>query len=536
MLDELSVRNLGLIPTAHLEPGPGLVVITGETGTGKTLLLGALRLLRGEQARKDQIGPDGDEITVEARFVEGNEERVLGRRVDRRRSRASIDGSMATAGNLAEVLGGALDVVGQHDRTLLSEPRAVRRLLDGAMAEAGREALTRYATAWATLVGTEEQAAALGGDHRALERELDMVRFQRDEIAAAGFVRGEDEEMAERASRLRNSEELRERLVAVRNAAGEGGASATLENADRELRAASRTAPSLSPLVDLSGQLNELLSEFNAEIARVSADLDHDPQDLERVEQRLALLGDLKRKYGDDLNAVLMFEADAAARAEELETLLERSGEIAGALAVARADVTEAADALRRQRRETGERISANTIEHLQDLGFSDPCVAFRVTERDPGPEGADQVVLEFASDRGLVPGPVSKIASGGELSRLILALRLASGTSDASIIAFDEIDAGTGGTTALAMGAKLKHLALGRQVFCVTHLPQVAAFAESHFVVRREGNTATVTELEGDERLEELSRMLAGLPDSERGREHAAELLTIAQRSPTAS
>lgn len=532
MLDELSVGNLGLIPIAHLEPGPGLVVITGETGTGKTLLLGALRLLRGEQARKDQIGPNGDATTVEARFVEGSEEHILGRSVDRRRSRGSIDGAMATAGDLAAALLGVLDVVGQHDRTLLSEPRAVRRLLDGAMAEAGRKALAGYGAAWETLIVAEEQAAALGGDRRALERELDMVRFQRDEIDAAGFVPGEDAEIAERASRLRNSEELRERLAAVQIAAGESGASAALESADRELRAASRTAPSLSPLADMSAQLNELLAEFNTEIGRVSADLDHDPEDLERVEQRLALLGDLKRKYGNDLDAVLMFEAEATDRAEELESLLHRSDEIAGVLALARIDVTEAAGALRRQRRKTGERISATTIGHLQDLGFSDPYVAFRVTERDPGPGGADQVVLEFASDRGLVPGPVAKIASGGELSRLILALRLAAGTSDASIIAFDEIDAGTGGATALAMGRKLKDLAAGRQVFCVTHLPQVAAYAETHFVVRRDGNTAAVSELHGDERLEELSRMLAGLPDSERGREHAAELLTIAGAS----
>jgi len=532
MLDELSVDNLGLIPSARIEPGPGLVVITGETGTGKTLLLGALRLLRGEQAREDQIGPSGDETAIEARFVEGDEERILGRRVDRRRSRATIDGAMATAGNLAEALTGVLDVVGQHDRTLLSEPRAVRKLLDGSMSDAGRDALSVYRAAWESLVDTEAQAAALGGDHRALERELDMVRFQRDEIVAAGFETGEDNEIAERASRLRNSEELRERLAAVETAAGESGASAALENADRELRAASRTAPSLEPLADLSSQLNELLSEFNAEIARASADLDHDPHDLERVEQRLALLGDLKRKYGDDLDAVLTFEADAASRADELEMLLQQSGEIADLLVVARNHVEDAASSLREQRREAAQAISGRAIEHLRDLGFSDPYVGFRITEREPGPDGADRVVLEFASDSGLTPGPVAKIASGGELSRLILALRLASGTSDASIIAFDEIDAGTGGATALAMGAKLKDLAAGRQVFCVTHLPQVAAYAESHFVVRREGNTATVHELVGDERLEELSRMLAGLPDSERGREHAAELLTIADGS----
>jgi len=532
MLDELSVGNLGLIPSARIEPGRGLVVITGETGTGKTLLLGALRLLRGEQARKDQIGPNGDETTVEARFVHDGEEHILGRRVDRRRSRASIDGAMATAGNLAEALAGILDVVGQHDRTLLSESKAVRRLVDGALTEAGAEALSLYRDRWQVLIDTESQAAALGGDHRALERELDMVRFQRDEIEAAGFAKGDDDDLLSRASRLRNSEELRERLAAVQTAAGESGASAALESADRELRAASRTAPSLKPLTELSGQLNELLTEFNTEINRLSADLDHEPQDLERIEQRLALLGDLKRKYGDNLDAVLLFETEAAERATELEDLLDRSGEIADLLTLARSDVREAADVLTGHRRAAAQRISTDAIEHLKDLGFADPYVGFNVSQRDVGPDGADQIVLEFASDGGLAPGPVGKIASGGELSRLILALRLASGTADASIIAFDEIDAGTGGATALAMGAKLKDLARGRQVFCVTHLPQVAAYAETHFVVRREANTATVSELQGEQRLEELSRMLAGLPDSKRGREHAAELVAMADAS----
>ncbi|MEA2009596.1 MAG: AAA family ATPase, partial [Actinomycetota bacterium] len=407
MLDELSVGNLGLIPSARIEPGPGLVVITGETGTGKTLLLGALRLLRGEQARKDQIGPNADETTVEGRFVEDGVEHILGRRVDRRRSRASIDGAMATAGNLADALAGVLDVVGQHDRTLLGDPRTVRRLLDGAMDNDGREAVSRYGDAWQILVDTERQAAALGGDHRALERELDMVRFQRDEIATAGFAHGDDEDLANRASRLRHSEELRERLAAVDRAAGESGASASLESADRELRAASRTVPSLAPLADLSGQLNELLAEFNAEIARVSTDLEHDPQDLERVEQRLAVLGDLKRKYGDDLDAVLAFGAEATERAVELEALLDRSGEIAELLVGARSDVEKAASALRTERGTAANAISKEAIKHLRDLGFSDPYVGFRITEREPGPDGSDDVVLEFASDRALDPGPV---------------------------------------------------------------------------------------------------------------------------------
>jgi len=528
-IDELRVTNLGLIPSAAIEPGLGLVAISGETGTGKTLLLGALRLLRGEPAHKDQIGPSGDETAVEARLIDGDGEHVLSRRVNRSRSRAAIDGSLATAANLAETLDGVLDVVGQHDRTLLREPAAVRRLLDGSLTAAGIDALARYRTAWARLVEVEAEAAALGGDRRALERELDMIRFQCDEIAAAGFEPGDEEDLASRAARLRNSEELRERLAAAANAAGDDGAAGMLDVTVRELAAASRTDPSLTDLAELGAEVAQLLGELNTGIAGVAADLEHDPAELETVEQRLAILGDLKRKYGDDLAAVLAFREQGEARAAELASLLERADVIGALVAEARTGVTNAAAELTRHRVETGTALASAAVDHLKDLGFTDPVVVFSVEPRDPGPDGADRVSLQFASDAALTPAPVTRIASGGELSRLILALRLAAGAADVSIIAFDEIDAGIGGVTALEMGRKLKALSRGRQVFCVTHLPQVAAFADRHFVVTRDGNVATVAPVEGDERLEEISRMLAGVPDSEQGRGHAAELLDLA-------
>lgn len=529
MLDELRVHNLGLIPAAELQPGPGLVVITGETGTGKTLLLGALRLLRGEQARKEQIGPSGDETVVEARFVNGLGERILTRTVNRGRSRATIDGTMATAASLKAALDGVLDVVGQHDRTLLREASAVRNLLDGALDAGGVDALRRYRTVWSEMVDIEREADALGGDRRVLERELDMVRFQRDEIEASGFKAGDEAELIQRAARLRNAEELSERLSRAEHAGGENGAAETLDTVTRELHAAARTDPSLTPLTEMAAQVAELLSALNTEIAGVAADLEHDPRELALVEARVAALSDLKRKYGDDLDAVLAFKANAATRAAELEALLARSEEIGAMLSEARRSVDGAAAALTRHRTIAGARLAAEATGHLKDLGFSDPVVVFAITERQPGPDGADRITLEFASDRALQPAPVSKIASGGELSRLVLALRLAAGVADVSIVAFDEIDAGVGGSTALAMGKKLKALARKRQVFCVTHLPQVAAFADRHFAVAREGNVASVSMLEGDRRLEELSRMLAGLPDSAQGRGHAAELLEIA-------
>lgn len=241
------------------------------------------------------------------------------------------------------------------------------------------------------------------------------------------------------------------------------------------------------------------------------------------------MLADLRRKYGDDLDSVLAFGADAARRADELEALLVDAGDLEAAHGDAVAAVGSVGAALRKARAKAADRLAKGAVAHLIDLGFAAPVVEFRIDRADPGPNGVDRIVLEFSSDASLAAKPAAKIASGGELSRLALALRLAAGIEDATVIAFDEIDAGTGGATALAMGKKLATLSVGRQVFCVTHLPQVAAFADQHFIVQREGTTATVTAVDGEARVEELSRMLAGLPESERGREHAAELLVLA-------
>ncbi|MCZ6460662.1 MAG: AAA family ATPase [Actinobacteria bacterium] len=215
MLDELIVHNLGLIPEARFEPGAGLVVITGETGAGKTLLLGALRLLTGEIARKDQIGPTGKEAWVEGRFIVDGEEHVVRRRVDASRSRAYVDGKMVPAGAIAEQFASLVDIVGQHDRNALAEPAAVRALIDGAFDVSGTERLDTYREAWASLQAIEAKVDQLGGDQRALQRERDVVQFQATEISEAGFNTGDDVDLGRLATRLRNAESLGERLAAA---------------------------------------------------------------------------------------------------------------------------------------------------------------------------------------------------------------------------------------------------------------------------------------------------------------------------------
>ncbi len=533
MLDELIVHNLGIIGGAHLEPGPGFVVVTGETGAGKTMLLGALRLLIGANARRDLVGPANAEATVDGRFLDEDRESTVRRRVNGEgRSKAYLNGSMVPVRALQERAEGLVEVIGQHDHMVLTSQHGARRLVDGILGRDGRKALAAYTEAWRELVLVRQKLELLGGSRRELERELEMVSFQADEITRGGFHPGDDADLATRADRLRNAEDLALGFATALNSLGDEGASARLAEAAAELGRMARLDPSLADVRDRLEDLSSDLAEVMLDVAAYAADLDHEPTELDRIEGRIAELNRLRRKYGESLDEVLAFAAGASERAEEITELLSTADDLAGALASAEERAELAAEGLTKARTKAARSLAGTAIDHLRELGMSDPLVELSVTPGELGPTGADRVHLQFASDATLAPGPASKVASGGELSRLTLALRLAAGVDDASLLAFDEVDAGIGGATALAMGEKLAELSRGRQLFCVTHLPQVAAFADAHYVVEREGSRAAVRRVDGPERLEELSRMLGGLPDSERGQLHAAELLAAAQRS----
>jgi DNA repair protein RecN (Recombination protein N) len=282
-------------------------------------------------------------------------------------------------------------------------------------------------------------------------------------------------------------------------------------------------------VADQSAAAVAVLSELGTELRVAFESVQTDPGGGEAIEQRLAQLGDLRRKYGDTLDEVLEFAKGAEHRHAELTGLLAGAERLEIDVAEARQVVAGLGRRLLAARDATAGRIAGAAIAHLQELGLSTPAVRLVVEPAEPGPEGADNVRLLFASDDRLEPGPVGRVASGGELSRLVLSLRLAGGTGRSPIVAFDEIDAGVGGKTALALGRKLAALARNRQVLCVTHLPQVAAFADRHFVVTRTEAAVEVSAVEQEQRLEELARMLAGLPDSEQGRSHAGELLAMA-------
>jgi len=530
MLDELHVENLGIIQSATIEPGAGLVAVTGETGAGKTLLLGALRLLRGDSAGSDRIGPHGDEARVEGRFLLDGDEVVASRRITTNRSRAHLDGSMVPAKALSDRFDGLIEIVAQHEHVTLGREASLRRILDGLLDDAGRALLDAYRAAWTSLADLERESSTIGGDERTLARELDLLRHQAAEIEAAALSSQEDEELVATLRRLRHAGEISESLGAALDGLGDDNHAVDLLRVSLDQ---TRTAAKLDPALDgLAGRIEGVIAaaeEILSELRGSLAETQHEPGALAAAETRGAVIADLKRKYGATIDEVLEFAETATLKATEIANALERAETISAEIGAARLSAIEAGRKLAGARSTAATRLSDSARAGLQSLGFRDPTLVLQVADAEPGPGGADRISLSFASDAALNPGPVTKVASGGELSRLVLAVRVAAGVADAPIVAFDEVDAGVGGSTALAMGEQLASLARNGQALVVTHLPQVAAFADRHFVVERDGAAATVRQVEGPERLAEIARMLGGMEESERGRLHAEELLALA-------
>jgi DNA repair protein RecN (Recombination protein N) len=526
MLEHLAAKNLGLIKDAELIPAAGLTVITGETGAGKTLLLGALRLLLGETSDSSIVGPFGDQAVAEGLFVD-EVEIPISRVVPREgRSRSYRDGVIVSAGSLQEEMASRIQIIGQHDQFDLKKGRYVLDLIDRNLGEAGANALQEYALRWKALVALLEEQSQLGGSQSELARELDLTRYQHEEISRAGFVVDEDVKLEQDAARLRNIDEIREHMSASDRVLEQ------LSEVSGELVSYLRKVASLDetamPLAETAESLAISTNEMSREVSTRFENLSDDPETALQIEQRLNLLGDLKMKYGRTIEEITAFGEASRLRAIELEDLLGRATSIDEEVEGARHEVATSANGLSEIRQKVAADISTQIARHLEDVGLGGATAAFGFQPSPPGASGIDKVEFLFSSHNQLHPGPISRVASGGELSRLILAVSLSTGTEQKQTLVFDEVDAGVGGVTALEMGRKLADLASRQQVLCVTHLPQVAAFADRHYVIDRNESEASLGRVDGPSRLEELSRMIAGLPESDRGQQAAAELLEV--------
>jgi DNA repair protein RecN (Recombination protein N) len=531
MLVELAVRDLGVIEDLRLVLGAGMTVVTGETGTGKTLVVDAIELLVGGRADPIVVRAGADEAWIEGRFVVPDpapdelDEVVLARAIPAAgRSRAYVNGRLATVAALAEWGQRLVDLHGQHAHQSLLSAAVQRAALD----RFGSVDLGDLTSARSRVHELDGQLAALGGDERMRAREIDLLRFQVDELEAAAIT-GPEEDAALDAEEdgLADAVAHQEAAAAAGEAlAGEGGA------ADRVGQAIAALADR-APFADHEGRLRALaaeLADLAGDVRRAGEAIADDPARLEAVRGRRQLLHELRRKYGETLADVLAFAADAGARLAELEQHDRRAAELDAARAEATGAVAAAAAIVAKARRSAAAPLAEAVEAHLVTLAMPKARVEVSVDGADP----ADDVSLRLAANPGAPPLPLAKVASGGELARTMLALRLVL-TAGPPTLVFDEVDAGIGGEAAVAVGRSLAALGADQQVLVVTHLPQVAAFADAHVRVTKEtGEDHTVARIEQlDEatRVAELSRMLSGQPESRTARDHAEELLATATR-----
>jgi DNA repair protein RecN (Recombination protein N) len=551
-LAELAVHDLALIEKLRISFEPGLNVLTGETGAGKSLLIDALGLAVGARADTSLVRHGSDSARVEALFDRAPEPLICVREVSAAgRSTARIDDESVTAARLAGVAGRLVEIHGQHDQQRLLDERWQRELLDafGGL-EAERAATTAAVEGWRL---NQAALAELALDPRELARRLELQEHQVAEIAGGKVRVGEATEIRGRLSSAQHAESIARGSAEIHDLlAGEGiGARETTAEAARRARDLAKLDERYESLAERLTGLAAELEDAGAEAGTLAESVEHDPAALARLEERLSLIYSLERKYGEDEAAVIAYGERAAAEAERLRTLEvsreARQAEAARLLQV----VATTAFALSRGRQTAAQLLAKAVEEALGGLGFRRTSFQVAVTRRPPGPaepavevdgeqvafdgSGVDSVVFLIAPNPGEPARPLARIASGGELSRVALAIKQILAEADHTpTLVFDEIDSGIGGRSAEPVGRSLWELARSHQVLCVTHLGQIAAYADAQFRIekhQRDGRTVTeVHRLDVDERVEELAQMLAGAEGGAGARASARELLERAE------
>lgn len=576
VLEEMRIRSLGVIDDAVVELSPGFTAVTGETGAGKTMVVTSLGLLLGGRADPALVRIGAKAAVVEGRISvpsggpaalraeEAGAELDDGTLLISRtvwaegRSRAHLGGRSVPVGTLSELADELVAVHGQTDQQGLLRPARQREALDRYAGGAVTGPHAKYVAAYRRLRAVCVELDELTTRARERAQEADLLRFGLNEIAGAEPRAGEDVELAAEAERLGHAEALAS-AASVAHAALAGnpedpeGVDATtlVAGAGRALDAVRAHDPALAALADRMGEISILLGDVAGELAGYADHLDADPRRLAAVEERRAALTALTRKYGESIDTVIAWSEEGAERLLELDGDDDRIGELEAERDALRGELSGLAQALTDARTEAAARFADAVTAELASLAMPHARVSFDIRQTEAvdeasgvevggrsvvyGPSGVDEIELLLAPHPGAPPRPIAKGASGGELSRVMLAVEVVfAGTDPVPTYLFDEVDAGVGGKAAVEIGRRLAKLAKSAQVVVVTHLPQVAAFADRQLLVEKTNDgTVTrsgVTVLEGEDRVRELSRMLAGQEDSETARAHAEELLATAR------
>jgi DNA repair protein RecN (Recombination protein N) len=546
VLRELHISGLGVIADLELELAPGLNVLTGETGAGKTMVTVGLLLALGERGSAALVREDASAARVQARFDATDDagdwaedgEVILARSIARDgRSTGRIGGQLATASALAELGGGLVEHHGQGQTQRLLAPAAQTAFLDRFAGDVHLVALSGYREVHDRLRATRLELEALREAARGRERELDLLAYQVREIEAVAPREGETEELTVEEGRLAHVERLMEQASAAEHAlTGEDGIADAAGSLASVLEAAAELDPTAGEVAERARGVAVETSELARDVRTYAEALLPDPERLQAVRERIAALKQLQRKYGPSDADVASFLAGASERLGALAGADDRIAELEAEVAILTEQTRGRAATVTAGRAEASDRLEGAVRAELEELGM--PGAAFEVrlvAAPEPGPGGAERAELWFSPTPGQPVRALAKAASGGELSRVMLACRsVLADLDEVGILVFDEVDAGIGGQAGLAVGRRLARLALGRQVLVVTHLPQIACFADRHLRVTKSGGTASVDLLDATARAEELSRMLAGLAGSESAVSHAQELLDEANRLRT--
>jgi DNA repair protein RecN (Recombination protein N) len=540
VLRELHISGLGVIADLELELAPGLNVLTGETGAGKTMVTVGLLLALGERGSASLVRDDASAARVQARFDATDDaggwaedgEVILARSIARDgRSTARIGGQLATASALAELGAGLVEHHGQGQTQRLLAPAAQTAFLDRFAGDMHLVALGTYRETYDRLRATRLELEALLEAARGRERELDLLAYQVNEIESVGPRDGETEELTAEEGRLSHVERLIEQASAAEHAlTGEDGIADGAAALASVLEAVSELDPTAVEVAERARGVAAETSELARDVRAYGEALLPDPERLQAVRERIAALKQLHRKYGPSDADVSAFLAEAS---ERLRTLAGADDRIEADVATLTEQSHDRAAVVTLGRTEASRSLEEAVRAELEELGVPGAAFEIRLAATDePGPWGAERAELWFSPSPGQPVRTLAKAASGGELSRVMLACRsVLADLDEVGTLVFDEIDAGIGGQAGLAVGRRLARLATGRQVLVVTHLPQIACFADRHLRVTKDGGTASVNLLDGPGRAEELSRMLAGLAGSESAVSHAEELLEEADR-----
>ncbi|THG32256.1 DNA repair protein RecN [Naasia lichenicola] len=563
MIEEIDIRDLGVIGRTTLPLGRGFTALTGETGAGKTMLVTALGLLLGERADAGVIRAGSDRAIVDGRWEvdaagvvadrvrdaggelddvsPGRAELIISRTIAAEgRSRASVGGRSAPAGLLAELASSLVVVHGQSDQLRLKSAVAQREALDRYAGEAFAEAFEHYQTAYRRWQANRDELGRLVADRDLRATEASELRAALAEIEVVAPQPGEDVELQQRVLRMANAEELRLAATQAHELLSSENDSVDvlglIGEARRTLERAAELDPELAALAEQVTAIAYLSADAATGIAGYASGFDADSaRELEAAQQRMSELSILTRKYGPTLDDAILHLAEGSERLLELDTDGDRIEALAAETEADATIVSELADQLSEQRESAATRLAEAVSAELSALAMPDAQLMVDVRRRDElTAHGRDSVQLLLQPHPGGEPRPLGRGASGGELSRIMLAIEVVLAATDpVPTFVFDEVDSGVGGASAIEIGRRLGKLAESAQVIVVTHLAQVAAFATNHLRVEKdrsgEVTTSSVRRLEGDDRVAEMARLLSGLPDSATGLAHAQELLDLA-------